>query len=805
MVASGAMAATTREVGGEPASGAAEDALTARRRSWLAALAAALVAFLPFARGVLSGDVLYFRDLSILFHPFRRYVVEGLRRGEIRFWDPYVHEGVPLVYPPIAYPLDLLQALWPDERGVSTLLALHVPLAAAAFVVLARRLGAGPMAAAAGGIVYALGGFTLSTVNLYVYAQAVAWAPLVVATLLDASDGPARRVAPAALASGLLFSTMGIEIAAQAVAVGLVLAASSGREPGRPTRARERATAFGRAVLAVVLGAGLAGPVFLVMRANMAAGERARGFAVDVVLNQSVHPFTMVQTLVSNLYGDLARLPDRWWGSNFFDRGFPYILSLYLGASVLALALAGTRSAGRRAWPWLALAAAALVVSLGRWGGLGLLAEAVPGSWRVLRYPTKAFFTVHLAVAVLAAFGVDALARSPAAARRAAAALLALGAPLAALPLAPAVLPSATAWFLAHFFPPALGPSARAGDLVEILRSGAAGGALALAAAAVAWLRAHGRVEPRLAVGLVAAIAATDLLRAGAGLNPMAQRAAFETSAEVLDAVQRLGVRRVFTCNVEASPAYWNLRRQRSSDHERLTFAASRDTLTPHYNRTARVESALGPDLTSLVPAERVLPAGLGCGDPAALLPWLRRAGVSHVVSLDELLDTPGLSLVGEVAPTRIAPLRVRFYSVRDAPPLRYLAAAVRRGMPPPEAVPGPDGTAWIEDAPEEVTGASGSVRPVVEGADALSFDVEASRPTALVLLDGQFPGWRAAVDGRPAPVLTAGHHRAVWVPGGRSRVELSYHPRGWRGGLAWSLLSAALLAVLLTRDRNRG
>src|SRR5438445_6392530 len=102
----------------------------ARRRrhpTLVAAALAAAAAFLPFARGVASGHVLYFRDLAILFHPYRQYAAEGLRAGQLRFWDPYVHEGVPLVYPPVGYPLDLLQALRPGPSLVSLLLALHVP------------------------------------------------------------------------------------------------------------------------------------------------------------------------------------------------------------------------------------------------------------------------------------------------------------------------------------------------------------------------------------------------------------------------------------------------------------------------------------------------------------------------------------------------------------------------------------------------------------------------------------------------------------------------------------------------------
>src|SRR5262245_26987277 len=97
------------------------------RRWWLAMAVAATAALLPFARGLLAGRTLYFRDLAILFYPYREYALEGLRAGQLRYWDPYIHEGVPLVYPPVAYPLDLLALLGPRLEGTSTLLVLHIP------------------------------------------------------------------------------------------------------------------------------------------------------------------------------------------------------------------------------------------------------------------------------------------------------------------------------------------------------------------------------------------------------------------------------------------------------------------------------------------------------------------------------------------------------------------------------------------------------------------------------------------------------------------------------------------------------
>src|SRR6185503_11154400 len=144
---------------------------------------------------------------------------------EVRFWNPYVHEGAPLALPPISYLPDLLQVLWPSEAGFTVLLALHVPLSAVALMALARRgLGLSLTAAAAGGLVYGLGGFALSCVNLYVYLQVLAWAPLVVLGLVRAAQGSTRGMALGAGALALCLSTTGAELALQAVLAGALLA-----------------------------------------------------------------------------------------------------------------------------------------------------------------------------------------------------------------------------------------------------------------------------------------------------------------------------------------------------------------------------------------------------------------------------------------------------------------------------------------------------------------------------------------------------------------------------------------------------
>ena len=109
-----------------------------------------------------------------------------------------------------------------------------------------------------------------------------------------------------------------------------------------------------------------------------------------------------------------------------------------------------------------------------------------------------------------------------------------------------------------------------------------------------------------------------------------------------------------------------------------------------------------------------------------------------------------------------------------------------------------------MEAAPADVDGASGSVRSLSEDSERVELEVEATRPTALVVLDGWALGWSATVNGVPAPVLRAGEHRAVWVGGGRSRVRLAYSPPGLRAGLALFALSAVIAVLARAYDRER-
>jgi hypothetical protein len=271
---------------------------------------------------------------------------------------------------------------------------------------------------------------------------------------------------------------------------------------------------------------------------------------------------------------------------------------------------------------------------------------------------------------------------------------------------------------------------------------------------------------------MVAALVAGDLLRTGAGLNPMVSPAFFRPSAPLEARLDSLRRGRVFACAFEESPAYLAGRAARGTGHEAWSFALLMETLTPSFNVPLRVATALSPDLTMLVPGDRVFsPAEASCRDLDSILPRLREAAVQWVLSLDPLIH-PELEAEGVIAPARIAPLAVRVYRLRG---------------------------------PRPRVEASGSARVVDSsfGANGVSLTVEAERPEEVLLRDGVAPGWTARVDGDPAALRASGRHRSVAVPAGRHRVEMAYRPP--RLGLALAASAVSLAAALwLARPRRR-
>jgi len=759
------------------------------------------VVSLPFLRGLAAGNSFYFRDLARQFFPVRSFVVEGLRQGQVRWWDPYTHEGTPVATAPVAYLPDLLHVLAPGEWFFSLLLALHVPLAAAGFCALAGALGLGRPAAAGGAIAYALGGFGLSSLSLYVHLQALAWTPFVLLGLFRAAHFGARGVAIGAVVVAVAASTTALEIVAQSVLVGAALV-PSGAGPRRLAR-------LGAALL---LGAGLAAAALVPTLSQLEGSARSAGFPIETVLAFSIHPLSLVQALIGNWHFDLNDPMGRFWGDQLLG-GYPYLLSLYLGAPLLALAAAGAALGGRRTLVLGALGLAGLLVSLGPAAGLSSVVEAAP-LLRMFRFPCKAYFTVHVVATLLAALGLNALQRGR---RRAwiAAALcaLSLGGALTAAAALTRLSPTLANRLGDTLFPAGWSGAARAAPLDAILEDATRGGGIAAVLGLLAVLALGGRVRPERAAWAAVVLVAADLLRTGAGLNPMVSPSFYAASPESTGAAEEIRSTggRLFTCEPEFSPAFHRARLADGRAVDVWTMAAYQEALLPNFQLRLAVPTAFSLDQTGLVPANRVLeePA-LACRALDHLLPRLRAAGVAWVLSVDAL-SHPELKLRQVLRPVRVAPLGLHLYALADPLPMYFVASAARPAASAAAAEqiarePGfqAKGGVALEAHGAPMAGARGEVLEVRATPGRLEMAVLADRPSFAVVREAQAPGWSAWVDGLPQRVLRAdGRYRAVAIPAGASRVTMRYRPPHLGVALVMSAFCGATIAVLWARARR--
>ena len=161
---------------------------------------------------------------------------------------------------------------------------------------------------------FALGGLAQSSLNLYVFLQALALAPLIVLTLRRAALRGGRWIPLAGLALAVGLTTLAVEFVGQAVLLGAALGLASGVRRGPP---RAPAPSSG------ALGVGLAGVAVLPLLGLLPETARAAGLAAEVALGHATPPLALLQVLVPNLFGSLADPVQVWWGGAFFPSTCP--------------------------------------------------------------------------------------------------------------------------------------------------------------------------------------------------------------------------------------------------------------------------------------------------------------------------------------------------------------------------------------------------------------------------------------------------------------------------------------------------
>ncbi len=547
---------------------------------------------------------------------------------------------------------------------------------------------------------------------------------------------------------------------------------------------------------------GLAGVPVAVTLGIVGDSVRGAGFAPDVAMGNAVHPLVLLQTLVPDLFGALSLPVEAWWGGHFFSKGLPYFLSLYVGPLSLVLAWVGVGGGGEARDRRVVLGAGFLGLwyALGPWGGLApALARLPVFGW--VRFPSKALLLPHFAVALAAGWGAQRLrcGEGWSRARRAAAVLLVLG-----LGLALAVRlsgPGLAAWA-------AIDPARFDAIRGFVARSFLDAGLLASFALLLALGVSRGRMGVGLGTAAIVAALVADLVRAGAGMNPQVSPSFFQPLPEM--AALRLSDAeggRVFSYGLDHSPVFREFLARGAPELGLASFFVNRQILAPYNNIVDRVEAPEATDLTSFVPRPRELgPEDYDPRRAGALLPWLRNAAVTRVISLDPL-DHPDLVLLATV-PLGPPGLAAHVYRVAGAWPRAFLACRTVEAMDRDDALGRPYAAAFdpardvsLEPADRSRGGGpachAGAVARLPSRPDEERFRVESDGAGYLVSRASFARGWTATVDGVGAPVLRAnGKHRAIPVTAGHHDVVLRYRAPGLDAGLWLSALAALATAV---------
>ena len=781
-------------------------------REWWPCLGLAAVTALVFGPAWTGRSLLYGGlDIQTIHYPIHAAYAAALRQGALLLWTPLLACGFPLfaegqmggLYPPNL----LLYRFLPLDLAHNWSALLHLLLGLVAAYAFARTWGFSRAAAALAGFVYAWS-VPLSTLGDFVPAYAMAWLPALLAAL---ERGYRSRRWTAFLAAGVMLGLQGLVFFPQGMvltglAAGLfALVRAAGMEWPRAWRALLATAA------AAVLGAALSAvqwlPTLELTRFSIRAGGLDPAFAAQ----GSLPPWSVATFWAPHLLAVLV------------SAGYVGILPLALAAFALP-----RWRADRRVGFALLLGSVSLVLAFGRYSPLFPLVRRLPGL-SFFRNAYRFTFLTRFALALLAGLGWDRLAEGqgeavPGRLRRwslgiASASLTVTGMALLGGWLLDRLEPLLADLGLRYALTRLAGTAfhvqsegyfrAKVAQVLGQFQASLSPGngelwaALALGAAAALWFLARARRRDAVWAAAGLALVVGDLL----GHTQMGELGFVPTGPAL-----------------EPPPVVAFLREELAAGGRLYTLMdlpVLPDQALPPYplpeNANLRygipsvgIYSSLGYlrlyDLLKDLGAVN-LAFGVAPTDEATLrarLPLLSLLGVRAILAVHPLQEPlpPGLELVytdGEAWVYRNREALPRAFVVPSAAGLS--PEEVRERMLRPDFRP--DEAVLLEEGPGGEAGGfvAREARLVVDEADRVV--VETRGGGWLVLADAFYPGWRAFVDGRPAPLYRAdGVLRAVPLGPGAHRVEFRYEPAPfrtglWVSGLAWAgvVLAVAFLA----------
>ncbi|MFZ1947803.1 MAG: YfhO family protein [bacterium] len=734
-------------------------------------------------------------DCTLSYYPRRVFATEAMRQGRIPFWNPHQFCGTPFFanfQSAVLYPVNLAIYWMSPETQMDVFLYVHFLVAALFGYLLGRRLKFSRAAAVVSALAYTFSSFMVTRLGQPTLVSTASWFPALVYFAEGLVEAPSlRRAGLVSLALALTILAGFPQVVLFAVYT-VVLYVALRILLGAPGPARSRLAC------AVLLGVSLA-IACLVCAFQLLPTQELSSFSYrktlpySMILSSAHHKLVALKYFIPDILGDplemgviskaLTRVDE---GPRFAQN---YVSTVgYVGILPLVLALVALTRLDRKTAPFAVLAALSLLVVFGS-PLLRLLYGTLPG-FNFSRID-RVIVVFMLGLAVLAGRGYD-LARSGGDAKR----RLVVGAGFLAFAVALVV------WLRQSGIGLILRETGASISRQEYLAyaSGKMAAFVALAAFSGALVALAGRRGLRPAGLLAAALAIllVDLLPKGT-MFKVSQPA--DEIVPPSSLVARLG----------GDDGQWRLAKYRNdvlpanlATVVGLEDVHGYDALNVrHYVEVLGVVDSTVIDVANAALRRRIGPISSQEGLSSPVLDLLN---VKYVLSTSKaasgrrevatLINTDYLARAFLVE-------RARFFPDYDG----VLAYMKTGGFDPRREVLLGGEPAGGRPAEERPAGDAepGRVGAVKYRGNGLTVGVDARAKCYLVLSDVFYPGWRAFVDGKPAPLLRADYaFRAVEVEAGAHEVRMVYKPVLFTIGVVFSVAGMALVALMIASGGKR-
>lgn len=766
----------------------------------LIAAAVYIVCALALVYPILGGAFLVNPSSDYLSgHAYRVFGQEMLARtGDFAQWNSLILGGLPFIaaqHGDIFYPTFLLREIMPAATAFNVSIALHLVLAGFFTYHFLRAWALSFYPALFGGVAYMLAGQVASLVSpghdgkLYVSALT----PLVLWMIVRAvRDGRLWAYGVLAIAAALCILSPHFQLTYYLATLAgpfAIYVAFMTQPDGTRFTGLVRARRLGLAALSGAVAAAIAAVHFLPLLEYIPFSPRGAGVSWEYATSYSMPPEELINAYLPQFSGMI----ENYWGRNPLK-----LHSEYIGVAVLILAGAAVGYAARRSFVrfWLIAGGVALLVAFGGHTPFYHLWWLLP-KMNVVRAPGMIYFIPSFAAAVLAAVGLERVLAQGVSRRY----LIGWGIGTGVMTL---LAISGGLEGLGRAFVPAEKAAYLEGNGAAISFGGVRSFFFAALALATLWTLLRGRIRGTTAAIALVAIAAVDLWTVDRVYYrfspPAAQLFASDPTIEYLQKLPAPGRTLVIDLTESAFGDPY----------------LRGDAMMIHNVRTVTGHQAQEP--------QRWIDIA-GAKSPTPPLNALRTAQFRRLANVKYFLTNVELPAVvpqfgGMRFERRVGPVpnavgtNVWLYEIPEDNPAAWVVPvvvraptdAIRETILNPRldlsAVGLADSTSPLPTRPASAsptpTGIKVNVPTYDPGHIVLELDRPAPDSSTLIVSENWYPGWRAAVDGRPATVGRVDHALiGVALPGGARRVELSFRDPAYERGRPITI--AALLVALLT------